>query len=151
MQTKDFTIAVQMLIWRPVNEVFNAFIDPTVTTNFWFTKSSGPLEEGKTVIWEWETTNVSALVNVDEIIVNKLIRLDWGHPIPILEIEFIAYGDHATLVIIRNFATTLTVGKIINDVIESTSNLTSVLDGLKAYLEHNTKLNLIGDKLLYGS
>jgi hypothetical protein len=29
-----------MLIRRPVAEVFAAFIDPGVTTKFWFTKSS---------------------------------------------------------------------------------------------------------------
>jgi uncharacterized protein YndB with AHSA1/START domain len=40
-----------MLVRRPVAEVFAAFIDPEVTTQFWFTKSSGrpcaaPREEG---------------------------------------------------------------------------------------------------------
>jgi hypothetical protein len=32
-----------MLIRRPVEEVFNAFVDPTVTTRFWFSRSSGQL------------------------------------------------------------------------------------------------------------
>jgi len=147
MPNKDFTIVVQMLVWKPVAEVFNAFIDPSVTSNFWFTKSSGPLETGKTVTWKWDMNDVSALVNVEEISENKLIRLDWGDPIPKVEIEFKTYGDHATLVIMRNFNKELTVvGGMINEIIESTSNLTSVLDGLKAYLEHGIKLNLIGDK-----
>ena len=149
MQMKDFTIAVQMLVWRPVAEVFNAFIDPSITSKFWFTRSSGPLEEGKTVIWEWEINDASALVKVDEIIINKLIRLNWEHPIPIVEIEFITYGDQATLVIIRNFTVNLVVGEIVDEIVECTSNLTSVLDGLKAYLEHDTNLNLIRDKLQY--
>ena len=59
------------------------------------------------------------------------------------------YGDHATLVIIRNYSEKLTVGGIIHEVIERTSDLTSVLDGLKAFLEHNIKLNLMGDKFLH--
>ena len=33
-----------MLIRKPVADVFEAFIDPDVTTKFWFTKSSGRLE-----------------------------------------------------------------------------------------------------------
>ena len=33
----------QMLIRKPVSEVFTAFVDPAVTTRFWFTKSSGQL------------------------------------------------------------------------------------------------------------
>jgi uncharacterized protein YndB with AHSA1/START domain len=31
----------EMLIRRPVAEVFEAFVDPAVTTRFWFTKSEG--------------------------------------------------------------------------------------------------------------
>jgi uncharacterized protein YndB with AHSA1/START domain len=31
----------QMLIRKPVSEVFNAFIDPEKTKYFWFTKGSG--------------------------------------------------------------------------------------------------------------
>ena len=33
----------QMLIRRPVAEVFEAFVDPSTTTQFWFTKSTGRL------------------------------------------------------------------------------------------------------------
>ena len=32
-----------MLIRRPVADVFEAFINPDITTKFWFTKSSGRL------------------------------------------------------------------------------------------------------------
>jgi uncharacterized protein YndB with AHSA1/START domain len=43
-----------MLIRKPVAEVFEAFVNPDITTKFWFTKSSGRLEAGKQVQWEWE-------------------------------------------------------------------------------------------------
>jgi uncharacterized protein YndB with AHSA1/START domain len=36
-----------MLIRRPVGDVFEAFVNPDITTQFWFTKSSGRLEAGK--------------------------------------------------------------------------------------------------------
>src|SRR6266511_1088361 len=38
-----------MLIRRPVAEVFEAFVNPNITTQFWFTRSSGRLESGKAV------------------------------------------------------------------------------------------------------
>lgn len=41
------TVECQMMIRKPISEVFQAFMDPTVTTRFWFTKSSGGLEVGK--------------------------------------------------------------------------------------------------------
>jgi len=53
-----------MLIRRPVEEVFNAFVDPTVTTRFWFSRSSGKLAPGKTVTWYWDQYGVSGEVTV---------------------------------------------------------------------------------------
>jgi len=46
------TVETQMLIRKPVDEVFESFINPEVTINFWFTKSSGNLEKGKSIKWE---------------------------------------------------------------------------------------------------
>jgi hypothetical protein len=42
--------------------VFAAFINPEVTTKFWFTKSSGPREAARQVKWEWEIYDASTLV-----------------------------------------------------------------------------------------
>jgi uncharacterized protein YndB with AHSA1/START domain len=35
-----------MVIRRPVADVFEAFVNPKITTEFWFTRSSGRLEAG---------------------------------------------------------------------------------------------------------
>jgi hypothetical protein len=43
-----------MLIRKPVSEVFEAFVNPAITSKFWFTKGSGRLEAGKQVRWDWE-------------------------------------------------------------------------------------------------
>ena len=47
-----------MLIRKPVAEVYTAFVDPAITTKFWFTKSSGRLEVGQRVQWDRETYGV---------------------------------------------------------------------------------------------
>ena len=39
----------QMLIRRPVVEVYSAFVDPRVTEQFWFTHGDAVLEQGATV------------------------------------------------------------------------------------------------------
>lgn len=47
MTAKDIKCAeAQMLIRKPVAEVFEAFIDPAITKYFWFTKGSNRLEKG---------------------------------------------------------------------------------------------------------
>ena len=37
----------EILIRKPVAEVFEAFVDPEITRRSWFTKSTGRLETGK--------------------------------------------------------------------------------------------------------
>jgi hypothetical protein len=66
-----------MLIRRPVAAVFAAFNDPEVTTKFWFTKSSGRLEAGKQVKWEWEIYDASTQAVAEVIEPNKLIIIEW--------------------------------------------------------------------------
>ena len=39
----------EMLIRRPVAEVFEAFVDPAITTQFWFTHSTGRLDQHREV------------------------------------------------------------------------------------------------------
>ncbi|MFS8085380.1 MAG: polyketide cyclase, partial [Acidobacteriota bacterium] len=52
LQLTEVPIAkAEMLIRKPVAEVFEAFINPEVTNRFWFTKSSGRLEAGKQITW----------------------------------------------------------------------------------------------------
>ena len=70
----------EMLIRKPVSEVFNAFTDPATTSKFWFTKSSGKLEAGKRVRWEWEMYGVSSPVTVKAIEPNKRIVIEWSEP-----------------------------------------------------------------------
>jgi uncharacterized protein YndB with AHSA1/START domain len=62
--TKEPIAKAEMLIRKPPSEVFEAFISPAITTKFWFTKSSGRLETGKRVTWEWEMYLFSVQVEV---------------------------------------------------------------------------------------
>ena len=140
------TVEVQMMIRKPVETVFEAFIDPEITTNFWFTKSSGKLEPGKTVTWQWEMYGASAEVHVKKIIPNKLISTEWGNPATKVDYEFTALSDNETYVVIKNSGFNLTGDKLIEAIKDSTGGFTTVLDGLKAYLEHGIRLNLVLDK-----
>lgn len=146
MKEKIPTIETQILIRKSVTAVFQAFIDPKVTTNFWFTKSSGQLEIDKTIIWTWEMYGVSTNVFVKDIIPNKKISTEWGSPPTTVDYEFTALADGATYVVIKNYGFNLTGDELIQAIKDNTGGFTTVLDNMKAYLEHNLKLNLIADK-----
>ncbi|HLF53148.1 SRPBCC family protein [Flavobacterium sp.] len=140
------SVETQMLIRKPVEMVFQAFIDPTITKNFWFTKGSDKLEVGKTITWEWEMCNVSAEVLVKEIVSNEKIIVEWGEPKTTVEFEFTKLSDDTAYVIIKNYGFETTGDELIEKIKDATGGFTTVLDGLKAYLEHKINLNLIADK-----
>lgn len=139
-------VETQMLIRKPAEMVFQAFIDPAITTNFWFTKASDKLDVGKTVTWEWEMYQVSTKVLVKEIVKNEKLIIEWGEPVTTVEFEFKALTDDTTYVVIKNYGFNLTGDQLIQAIKDNTGGFTTVLDGLKAYLEHKINLNLIADK-----
>lgn len=139
-------VEAQMLIRKPVETVFGSFIDPKITTNFWFTKSTGHLEVGRSVTWEWEMYGVSTEVLTRKIIPNKLISTEWGSPVTTVDYEFTERGVDTTYVVIKNYGFNLKGDELIEAIKDNTGGFTTVLDGLKAYLEFGIKLNLIADK-----
>jgi len=136
----------QMLIRRPVEQVFEAFVDPAVTKNFWFTESTGSLRLNKRITWTWETYNVSTTVLVKEMIKNKKIIIEWSDPATIVDFDFKVLSESSTYVTIKNYGFDKTGDELIDAIRDSTGGFTTVLDGLKAFLEHNINLNLIVDK-----
>ena len=60
-------VKTEMLIRKPVAEVYEAFINPAITTKFWFTKSSGRLEPNKQIQWDWEMYHLSVQVGVKKL------------------------------------------------------------------------------------
>ena len=52
MKISNPVVEAQMLIRRPVADCFEAFVNPEITTKFWFTKSSGRLALGKKIRWD---------------------------------------------------------------------------------------------------
>ena len=145
--TKEPVAKVEMLIRKPVAEVFEAFIDPEITTKFWFTKSSGKIKAGKQVTWYWEMYNISVPVNVREVEKNRRILIDWGNYDSASTVEWIftPYGNDATYVSITNSGFKGDGDKLVSDVLDSKGGFTWVLAGAKAWLEHNIHLNLIAD------
>src|SRR6059036_37725 len=89
-----------MLIRKPVAEVFEAFVNPDITTKFWFTKGSGRLQAGKQVQWDWDMYGISIPVTVKAIEPDRRIAIEWpGHNNPTtVEWRFKAQKDGTTFV-----------------------------------------------------
>jgi uncharacterized protein YndB with AHSA1/START domain len=136
----------EMMIRKPVDEVFNAFIDPAVTTQFWFTRSTGRLEQGKRVRWDWEMYGVASDVDVKEIAQNQRILIEWDSYVGRTPVEwvFAAHPDNTTTVTITNWG--FQGENIVKQALDSTEGFAFALAGLKAWLEHGVRLDLVADK-----
>lgn len=136
-----------MLIRKPVAEVFEAFINPDITTKFWFTKSSGRLAMGNHIQWDWEMYGISIAVNVQSIVPNKRIVIQWpGQNGPTTVEWLFTPHESGTFVSITNDGFTGTGDELVKQATDSTQGFTLVLAGGKAFLEHNVQLNLVRDR-----
>jgi uncharacterized protein YndB with AHSA1/START domain len=69
---------VHAKIQKPLSEVFNAVYDPEKLSGYFTTGgSSGPLEEGATVIWRFADYPGDIPVTVKKLVPNKQIILEW--------------------------------------------------------------------------
>ena len=137
----------QMLIRRAAPDVFKAFVDPAITSRFWFSKSSGRLETGKRIRWDWEMYDVSTNVEVKAIERNTRILIEWNGPEDPSSVEwtFEPKGHDQTFVVIKNWGFRGDADQVVSQAMDSTGGFSFVLAGLKAFLEHGLELNLIVD------
>ena len=138
----------QMLIRKPAPEVFEAFADPTITSRFWFTKSSGRIEPGVEIEWEWEMYNVSAKVKVKEVEENRRIVIEWGDEqdgFTTVEWRFFPWKDDTTFVTINEKGYVGDGDQVVARAIDSMGGFSFVLAAAKALLEHNIVLTVTAD------
>jgi uncharacterized protein YndB with AHSA1/START domain len=148
MQKTGLAARTEMLIRRPVAEVFDAFIDPRKTSKFWFSSGSGRLEVGKRVQWRWDIYDLKVDVDVKALEQDRRIIVDWSscEAPTTIEWHFTPHSGDTTFVSITNSGFTGDEQSIIKQALGSTEGFTFVLAGLKAYLEHGVQLNLVADR-----
>lgn len=138
-----------MLIRKPVAAVFDACVDPAITTKFWFTGSTGKLEKGKSVSWTWSMYNHTALVDVKDIVANNKIEIYWGakDAAKIRSVwTFDAFTAGTTFVQIASDGFEGSDEAIMQQVSDITGGFCWVLAGLKAWLEFGIQLNVVADR-----
>lgn len=142
------SVNLQMLFRVPVERVFEAFVNPELTTRFWFTHSSGPLAVGQEVTWEWRQFGASTCVLVQELAKNERIVMEWGDEGKRSTVvwTFTRRGAGAALVEVTNSGFVGTAAEVVAEAIDTSSGFSLVLANAKALLEHGIDLNLINDR-----
>jgi uncharacterized protein YndB with AHSA1/START domain len=138
-QTLEIKTAIQIL--KPVNEVFEAIVDPAKMSNYFISKSSGRMEAGRQIIWKFPEFEIEFPVKVREIIKDKYISYYWdvdGVEL-LVEMTLSARGNDSTLVSITEKSMN-NDEKGIKWLQGNTEGWANFLACLKAYLEYGINL-----------
>ena len=74
-QSLEIKTAIQIL--KPVNEVFEAIVDPIKMSNYFISKSSGRMKTGKQIMWQFPEFDMEFPIRVGKIIKDVYISYYW--------------------------------------------------------------------------
>ncbi|WP_144185188.1 SRPBCC family protein [Elioraea rosea] len=135
-----------MLIRRPVAEVFEAFVDPAVTTRFWFTEATGRVEPGARLRWSWAMYGVATDLEVKAIDDGRRIAIAWDLADDPTEVEwlFSPRADHTFVEVVnRGFG----AGRgAVERALDAAGGFALVLAAAKIWLEHGVDPRFVADR-----
>jgi uncharacterized protein YndB with AHSA1/START domain len=115
--------------------VFEALVDPSVTSKVWFTKSTGKVVAGAELTWTWEMYGVSSTVNVLEVEENRVVRFTWSgytseRPTTV-EFRLTPWKDETTCLSVTETGFTGDGDTVAKFATDSTAGFTFLLSALK--------------------
>jgi len=141
MKEQILEIKAALQIQKPVNEIFEAIVDPVKMSNYFISNGSGRMENGKQIMWRFPEFDVEFPIRVVEIKKDKYISYYWdveGAEL-LVEMTLSARKDGSTLV-------TITEKGMKNDaegikwLKGNTEGWANFLACLKAYMEYGINL-----------
>jgi uncharacterized protein YndB with AHSA1/START domain len=142
MKPETLEIKTALQVQKPVEEVYEAIVNPEKMSNFFISKSDGRIEEGKILNWEFPEFDGSWPVRISKVEQNKYISFYWetakGHETRV-ELSLESRENNSTLVRISE--------KSMNNdedgikwLMSNTEGWMNFLSCLKAYLEYGINL-----------
>jgi uncharacterized protein YndB with AHSA1/START domain len=142
------SVNVGMLIRREPAAVFEAIVNPEITSKIWYTKSSGTMLPGARLRWEWEMYAASSDIVVKEVEDNRRVSFSWSGYSPdnptTVEFRFTPRAG-GTYVQVTESGLTGTGDELARHAADSTEGFAFVVSALKALLEHGIALGLVAD------
>jgi uncharacterized protein YndB with AHSA1/START domain len=132
----------EMLIRRPIAEVFNAFVDPDMITKFWLESTTGPLAASAKVKWRFMVPGATETVTVTSFEDQRRIAFDWSDGISV-NMNFEERGGASRIAVeIMGFKG----DHVVEKAVATTEGFSIVLCDLKTLLEMGRSGNLVRDK-----
>jgi uncharacterized protein YndB with AHSA1/START domain len=77
MKSQNLEVKAALQVQKPVNEVFEAIVNPEKMSNYFISKASGRMEEGKKIMWRFPEFDMEFPIRVGKIEQNKFISFYW--------------------------------------------------------------------------
>lgn len=77
MKRQVVKVKFENQISKPVNAVFRAIVEPERMSQYFISRASGPIAEGKTITWFFDDVGGVLDVVIKEVEANKRVVFDW--------------------------------------------------------------------------
>ena len=140
MKNKSLEIKATLQMAKPAHEVFEAIVEPSRMSNYFIQKSTGKMEEGKTVKWKFPEFDKEFSVKIGTIEKDKYISFYWDmDDLELLvEITLEAKAGNTVVTVTEKSRNNDEAG--INWLKGNTEGWANFLACLKAYLEYGINL-----------
>ncbi len=128
-------VKVKDKIFKPIEDVFNAVVNPEKLSGYFVSKSSGPIENGASLTWFFNGEDIIVTVKILAVVKNELIRFEWeasGSKAQV-DIEFNRKDNDATVVVITEKSFPFDKAGVAK-ALQQTQGWTDFICSLKAYL-----------------
>lgn len=134
-------IKVSIQVGKPVAEVYDAIAAPSKMNGYFIAKSSGVMEAGKTLVWQFPEFDEQFTVRVDKVEQDKYLSFYWkpDENESLVEISLTPAPGDATVVSITEKSRENNAAGI-KWLSGNTEGWANFLACLKAYLEYNINL-----------
>lgn len=136
------SISTALQIAKRPEEVFNAIIDPAHMGQYFISKSSGIMDPGKTLQWEFPEFPGSFPVRIQRLVPGQYIQFEWdgdSHPLTVeIHLAPLDHGE-STLVTVKEWEMEQNE-KGLEWLKNNTAGWANFLACLKAYLEYGINL-----------
>jgi len=132
------TTQATLQIQKSVSEVFEAIVNPVHITKYFISESSGRMESGKELIWEFGDFPGKFPVKITEVQTNQSVSFVWDEE-TIVKITLESQPDNSTVVKVTEGEKNLSEENL-KWLIGNTFGWGNFLDCMKAYLEYGINL-----------
>ncbi len=141
MKIQTLEIQTKLQILKPVHEIFEAIVEPEKMKNYFISRSSGKMEEGKQITWKFPEFEMEFPIRVGRIEKDRYISYYWTTDDieQLVEMTLTTTPNGATIVAITEKSRNNDAAGI-KWLKQNTEGWANFLACLKAYLEYGINL-----------